>query len=82
SLENNAIAYNLRHMGQQNPSFPLRYFRGGSTLVGVVALAMASLAPLVAWLVAGRGQAGASTRGRPVTTRPASTATYAGPPGH
>ncbi|MFL5882933.1 MAG: hypothetical protein ACJ782_23290 [Actinomycetota bacterium] len=82
SLENNAIAYNLRHMGQQNPSFPLRYFRGGSTLVGVVALAMASLVPLVAWLVAGRGQAGASTRGRPVTTRPASTATYAGPPGH
>jgi hypothetical protein len=81
SLENNAIAYNLRHIGRQNPSFPLRNFRGGSTLVGVVALTMASLALLVAWLIAGRGQAEASTGGWPVTTRSASTATHVGPPG-
>jgi hypothetical protein len=82
SLENNAIAYNLRHMGQQNPSFPLRYFRGGPTLVGVVALAMAGLVPLAAWLVAGRGQAGASTSSRPVTRRSAGSATHVGRPGH
>jgi 4-amino-4-deoxy-L-arabinose transferase-like glycosyltransferase len=81
SLENNAIAYNLRHMGQQNPSFPLRNFRGGPTLVGLVSLTMASLAPLAAWLLAGRGQAGASTSGRPVTPRSASTTTHVGPPG-
>jgi 4-amino-4-deoxy-L-arabinose transferase-like glycosyltransferase len=82
SLENNAIAYNLRHMRQQkNPSFPLRNFRGGPTLVGVVALTMAGLAPLAAWLVAGRRPAGTSTSGRPVTTRSASTPTHAGPPG-
>jgi 4-amino-4-deoxy-L-arabinose transferase-like glycosyltransferase len=82
SLEDNAIAYNLRHMGQQqDPSFPLHHFRGGPTLVGLVALAMAGLVPLAAWLVAGRGPVGASTSGRPVTTRSASTSTPVGPPG-
>ncbi len=61
SLENNAISYNLRHMGRQNPLFPLRHFRGGPTPIGVVALVAASLVSLAAWLIAGRGQAGVST---------------------
>jgi hypothetical protein len=60
SLEHNAIAYNLRHMGQHDPLFQLHNFRNGPTSIGLVALTMASLAPLAAWRIAGRGQAEAS----------------------
>jgi Dolichyl-phosphate-mannose-protein mannosyltransferase len=79
SLENNAIAYNLRHLQHQGP-FPLRHFRGGPTLVGRVALAVAILAPLAAWLTARREPAGVSTSGRPVATPSATAATHVGRP--
>jgi hypothetical protein len=79
SLENNAIAYNLRHLERLNPTFPLHHFRGGPTLVGLVALAMAGLVPLAAWLLAGREPAQAPTGGRPAATGSARKATHVGP---
>jgi hypothetical protein len=52
SFRNNSIAYNLRHMRQPTRFFPLYHFRGGASLVGLVALLLAALAPLAAWALA------------------------------
>jgi hypothetical protein len=52
SFNNNAIAHNLRRMTQSNRSFTLQNFRGGQSLVGLLALTMAGLALLAAWLLA------------------------------
>jgi 4-amino-4-deoxy-L-arabinose transferase-like glycosyltransferase len=54
SFDNNAIAFNLRNMAQAGRSFALHHFRGGPDLVGLLALTIATLAPLTAWLLAGK----------------------------
>jgi hypothetical protein len=51
SFDNNAIAHNLRRMTQPSRYFPLQHFRGGPNLVGLLALAVAGLASLAAWLL-------------------------------
>jgi hypothetical protein len=55
SFHDSSIGYNLRRVVRhQNRFFPLIHFAGGAEPIGVLALAVAVLAPLAAWGLAGR----------------------------
>jgi hypothetical protein len=67
-----AIAYNLRHLHNNEREFPLYHFRGGPDPIGILALAVAVLAALAA-LVLARPEPAAPAPGRspPTTAAPA-----------
>jgi hypothetical protein len=55
SFDGGSIGYNLRRVTRhQNRFFPLTHFIGGAEPIGLLALAVAVLAPLLAWVLAGR----------------------------
>jgi hypothetical protein len=55
SFHGSSIGYNLRRVTRhENRFFPLTHFAGGADAIGVLALVVAVLAPLVAWGLAAR----------------------------
>jgi hypothetical protein len=71
SLGGSAIAYNLRHLADNEREFPLYHFRGGPDPVGVLGLAVAVLAALAAVGLARPGPAApAPGRSPPAAAEP------------
>jgi hypothetical protein len=59
SFHGSSIGYNLRRVTRhQNRFFPLTHFAGGAEGIGLLALLVAALAPLLAWVLAGRDDRG------------------------
>jgi hypothetical protein len=55
SFDGSSIGYNLRRVTRhQSRFFPLTHFAGGAEPIGLLALAVAVLAPLLAWVLASR----------------------------
>jgi hypothetical protein len=64
SVGGSAIAYNLRHLADNEREFPLFHFRGGPDPAGILGLAAAVLAALAAWVVARPDPAAREPRSR------------------